>query len=76
MIECIFYRLQSDRDDDGLGDSCDTDRDEDGDGVDDIIDNCRGLSNPDQIDNDKDERGQHWRSLLVKTTHILKELIA
>ena len=34
------------------------DRDEDDDGVDDMIDNCRGLANADQTDNDKDEKGQ------------------
>ena len=52
-----FY-FQYDRDGDGLGDNCDTNRDNDNDGVDDMIDNCREITNPDQIDNDKDGKGK------------------
>lgn len=48
----MLIYLQIDRDSDGLGNNCDLNRDDDNDGVDDMIDNCRGVINLDQIDND------------------------
>lgn len=56
LIRWLLF--QYDRDGDGLGDNCDTNRDNDNDGVDDMIDNCREITNPDQIDNDKDGKGK------------------
>ena len=61
--------MQSDRDGDGLGDNCDTNRDDDNDGVDDMIDNCRGVPNPDQIDNDKDEKGKQLHVHMTDIIH-------
>jgi len=49
--------LQADRDGDGIGDACDTNRDGDGDGVDDGVDNCPLVANADQLDRDGDALG-------------------
>ena len=47
-----------------------------------MIDNCRGLANPDQIDNDKDEKGE-WCCflegcflLLVRSTCTAVDLVS
>jgi hypothetical protein len=50
-----FCTFQNDNDDDGAGDECDAD--DDSDGVIDIYDNCRTVSNPDQQDSDADGLG-------------------
>ena len=39
----------------GIGDACDTDKD--GDGVNDDVDNCPLVSNPNQLDTDGDRKG-------------------
>lgn len=46
---------QSDIDDDGVGDACDSD--DDGDGTDDASDNCLTTPNPSQLDTDADGQG-------------------
>ena len=53
---------QTDRDNDGVGDACNTcpddpDNDADGDGICPAMDNCAGLENPDQTDSDGDGQG-------------------
>lgn len=50
---------QTDTDNDGVGDACDStpNGDEDADGVDNLSDNCAGVSNPDQTNTDGDEFG-------------------
>merc|ERR1719317_581626 len=45
----------NDRDKDGMGDSCDLDKD--GDEIEDLQDNCPLVPNPDQINTDNDEQG-------------------
>lgn len=57
---------QADRDDDGLGDSCDTDNDNDG--IDDALDNCPVVGNPDQADTDGDGQGDRC-DLLTDQDH-------
>ena len=42
---------------DGVGDVCDRGHDNDRDGVKTVADNCKGVSNADQMDHDGDKRG-------------------
>ncbi len=50
----ISYKLQADNDEDGVGNTCDTDYDPDNDGIQESLDNCPGLPNADQLDIDED----------------------
>ena len=54
----MAYFQQKDKDYDLLGDACDTNKDTDKDGVDDSVDNCPSIVNPDQRDTDKDGKGE------------------
>ena len=53
----VFNPRQADCNEDGQGDSCDTNSDCDGDGVSDAADNCPVVSNPLQEDSDDDQAG-------------------
>lgn len=53
----MLFHAQDDKDQDGVGDECDTNNDNDKDGIQDDKDNCRGLSNADQLDSDGDGVG-------------------
>lgn len=54
----VFNPEQTDSDNDGIGDCCDSDApDADGDGVADACDNCPSVYNPGQLDDDNDGIG-------------------
>lgn len=53
----MHLTLQSDRDQDGVGDACDTNDDADKDGIQDNRDNCESVPNADQLDTDEDGLG-------------------
>ena len=53
-----LLHVQSDSDQDGVGDACDTNADTDKDGVQNEYDNCLG-ANADQTDHDSDGEGDH-----------------
>lgn len=46
-------------DQDGVGDECDSNVDKDKDGRPDTWDNCKGMSNADQLDTDGDGQGDY-----------------
>ena len=46
-----------DENENGVGNICSSNQDVDADGVDDNVDNCPGVYNPEQLDEDKDELG-------------------
>jgi hypothetical protein len=52
-----FSSIQSDTDGDLIGDVCDSNVDSDKDGIDDTVDNCPLVSNPEQKDADVDGVG-------------------
>ena len=54
----MFSLLQTDIDDDNVGDVCDTDKDKDSDGHQDDLDNCVDIANSDQADHDMDGIGK------------------
>lgn len=53
----IIFLLQIDSDSDNVGDKCDSNQDIDDDGHQNNLDNCPYISNANQVDHDKDGKG-------------------